>query len=743
MTVSSCINEQKDGGKRTRTNASQPSVYTKKFVEDELSDITATRAAGIDLSLEDARAVLMLWSRVIAHGQGKSRDLPYVAARFITLIVAAHVPVSAGEVLVPLIRRELSPKIPCGKTVLKRLQLESREISSLWDQTPTFPTSCLPLDLVLEFLPAGAWPAVATFIGCRQHELSPRIHEALRQRGKQAGAAPLRMDLTCLWLVMRTLITLNRELHGENEARAGRAASTLALPSGLHAWRVLPERPSSRELASKAKGGRGRLSTSAVPTGQIREALADRARKAEWGKRSPLEWPLNRNWRALKGFTVLCLLVTACPRADHLRLLDVDDFDPTHTFDDGSSGPGLRFRRSAMKNGGDSDDAYWKRLPSFVGDVLTAWITCSGRKIGQADAPLLISTCTREPGDPGTRYNDGSSLSKFVSGRPRQRPLVPLPEDEWRGYAPHRFRSTVTQTVERRFAAWKLDHPSHPLAAYDPRVIGELAIDHTIPDLGYRDYKDRRRLEEILGLAISLCWEECWGEGMQRLGLDPEAIVEARDATLLLEAELTMTAHQVAALEAEQAEILHRARTASSDHDRLRALVDLQTIGSGLQTRLRRELELKDRLIEVGARLEHARTTRVRLPEDLAGADYERKLAEALAEPSWDASAPGPSLTAPLADELAVADLADLFGVDPVTIRRWRAGKSTPPINPEAWIKVNAKDWRYPVSAIDDRALRRIPADDPRAALDAIRQKRAALGFGRSRQKLEAPVTAA
>ena len=95
-----------------------------------------------------------------------------------------------------------------------------------------------------------------------------------------------------------------------------------------------------------------------------------------------------------------------------------------------------------------------------------------------------------------------------------------------------------------------------------------------------------------------------------------------------------------------------------------------------------------------------------------------------------DVSAPEPSLAAPLADELLVADIAELFGVSEMTVRRWRAGKSNPPIDPEAWIKVNAKDWRYPVSAIDDRALARVPADDPGAALDRIRRKRAVLGFG-------------
>jgi hypothetical protein len=197
-----------------------PAAYNKSFVEQELPDLAAVRAAGIELSLEDARVVLMVWSRLIAHGQCKSRQLPYVSARFVRGIVSAHVPVGPGEELAPLVVVESIPRIPDGKTVLKRLQLESNEISALWDASPTFATSCLPLELVLEFLPAGVWLEVAAFIACPQEELSPRIHEALRQHGRSAGPAPLRMDLTCLWRVMRILIALNRSCR--LRTRAGR-----------------------------------------------------------------------------------------------------------------------------------------------------------------------------------------------------------------------------------------------------------------------------------------------------------------------------------------------------------------------------------------------------------------------------------------------------------------------------------------------------------------------------------------
>src|SRR5262249_28913625 len=117
-------------------------------------------------------------------------------------------------------------------------------------------------------------------------------------------------------------------------------------------------------------------------------------------------------------------------------------------------------------------------------------------------------------------------------------------------------------------------------------------------------------------------------------------------------------------------------------------------------------------------------------------------LAEALADPNQESPASELSRAAPMADQLTVGDIAELFGVSEMTARRWRAAKSNPPIDPAAWIKVNAKDWRFPVSARDARARARIPASDPQAALDSVRRKRAALGFGRSRQKLKGQLAA-
>ena len=218
---------------RTTTNILVNSHHNKSFAEDELPDLAALDAAGIELPLTEARLVLMLASRVIGHGHGKARSSLYVATSFIEMIVASRVPRPGGDSLEPLLDAPSATSIPDGKTALKRLGLDSSDISAAWAASSTFATSCLPLECVLAFLPAAAWPTVAAFVGCSADELSPRIDEALRRHGAVAGPARLRGDLTALRLLMRALADLRRELRAETESRSKRGAAVIDLPEGL------------------------------------------------------------------------------------------------------------------------------------------------------------------------------------------------------------------------------------------------------------------------------------------------------------------------------------------------------------------------------------------------------------------------------------------------------------------------------------------------------------------------------
>ena len=94
------------------------------------------------------------------------------------------------------------------------------------------------------------------------------------------------------------------------------------------------------------------------------------------------------------------------------------------------------------------------------------------------------------------------------------------------------------------------------------------------------------------------------------------------------------------------------------------------------------------------ARLEQARTTRVALPDHLDGAEYERKLAEALeqGEPVEPDGALSDSLVGRTARRRPRRTLRRDRDDRPALARRPVESAD----RPAAWIKVNAKDWRYP-----------------------------------------------
>jgi hypothetical protein len=718
------------------TETNMAATWSKSFVELELPDESVLHREGISLSLEMARLVALLWSRVFWHGDSRSRDSGYNGCFLLERVVTVRVPDGLGGNLPPLLAASgVRPQVPTGATALKQIGIESVAISQLRADSPTFATSCLPLPVLLAGLPAPAWAYVAALISCDpDRDLLPRVHEALREYGRSVGDARLGTCVQGLWLFLRHLCDLRRELAAEQTARTAEGREPLVMAGEVERWVVVPRRPTKPELAAYGQGGT-RQDRSAVPLSALSTALKRAVRDAGWGRWEPSEWSLNRSWLALKRLAVMCVLCTVCPRVTHLVLLDVDDFAPDHVFEDGSCGPGVRFRRSLMKGGGSRTDAYWKRVPDFVGAVLTAWIICSGRSIGQADAPLFITRKVTSPGEQGRRYSSNVTMRMFITGtaQPGSQRLIPWLAHA-RGYTPHRFRNMMTQLVERLFAAWKVENPGHHLASYSPHDVAEIAVDHKVSDLGYRDYKSRKRVEELLALAIELVWNEVWGDGLQPRGLDPEAIGKAHDAVVLIEAELQLLDQQLHELEAQDIAALKGSQTAAGEDAQLKALLASQTLNGEIRMKLRRQMKLKDDLIAVRAARERAMTVPVVLPADLDGADHERRLAEVLARVNGRER---PTLIAsePLADELTTSDIADLYQVNGVHVRRWRRGEHNPPLDHSQWLKYSEKDWRYPVAAIDGRARARIPAADPQAALETVRRNRAAVGYGKARAK--------
>jgi hypothetical protein len=562
-------------------------VSGKSFAEREFPNEASFRQSSIDLSYDHGLIVALLASRVIADGNSASRDTLYNALFLIQRVLSTQVTLGVDEELVGIMAEPATPLCPAGVAALRELDLESATISREWRGSPIFPTSCFSRGVLLEFLHPEGWRYLDAFIALGpSRELIHRVHSALSSHGEKVGEYRLRCLVQALWIVMRELVQLRSDLLGENEARAAAGKSLIMLPASLQQWtRVLPVLTND-QIELMAAGGE-QQERAAVPLESLRTAAKDLACAAGWGLYEAQQWPFNYAWRELKRLVVFCLLVTACPRISHLRLLNVDDFDPAHVFEDGSVGPAIRFLRKNMKKGQQSKLFYWKRLPDVVGSMLLAWIACSGRRIGQPDAPLIIATRTRRPGEPGRPYSCRISMSNFVV----HGALVPK-SDGGEGYCPHRFRNSMTQGVERLLPEWKLRNPGHHLVGYSAETVAELALDHAIRDLGYRDYRDRRRLEELLALAISVYWAEIWGEGIRRRGPDLEPLREALTLLRAIYSEQDSVEERIRELERDEAETLRAVRAADDDAGQLRALNALQHLGSELRHKLHRQIEL-------------------------------------------------------------------------------------------------------------------------------------------------------
>jgi hypothetical protein len=434
-------------------------------------------------------------------------------------------------------------------------------------------------------------------------------------------------------------------------------------------------------------------------------------------------------------------------------MLDVDDF-AWHRFADGEEAWGLRFRGEVMKMR-DAGDVYWKKLPFEAGGIIRAWIRCSGRELGQPGAPLLTSRRSPE-GEPGIRYAFGSMVN-FVSGawnngkgRPADgfpegiHPLIAFENSQWYGYQSHRYRSFVTQHVESLIHTWRNENPAHPLTGVEPKVFAELLVDHRTSDMGYRDFTYQPRYEQIVGLGIALIWESVWGDGAKRKGADLDRITGARGTLELLQAEARAVEHSVDeneqrkdVLKSEQAALMTKARKSTGERrENLRLDADLiqnriEGVNDEITRALRSEINLKTQLGHAQAEFDQAKLTQVVLADDLPEDVYQQQLAIALGETKDTTIA----WAAPMSDELAPGDIAELYDVDPQTVWRWRTGRgrlpNPPPFDPTDWVKHDQKDYRLPVAAINMAA---VPAADPEAAIAALRRKRATLGFAKQNQ---------
>jgi hypothetical protein len=718
---------------------------TVERAEDVIPDTATLVAHGISCDLEQARDLLVIISRIFARGDSKDRNYVYNGMSLIVPGVTAEIRTDDEHLLA--LAPPLEVKIPVGTTALKRIGLEAADVGELWGRRLASMRAAFPLGMMTTVLPPSAWPHLVQFLNGGPAEAQTRLGEAIRQRAREGmKVGGLKHRIQAAWIVMGCATEVRADVEASNERRRRAGRAELTLSPSLDPWTWIPVAPTKGELVNMG-ASTDKRDTSAVPVPAIREALKRLAREAEWGKWPPESWPPLRNWRALKRFVTLVLLVTASPRIDHLRLFDVDDF-AWHRFHDGIESWGLRFRGEAMKKR-DAGNVYWKRLPPEVGEIVHSWIVCSGRELGQSGAPLLTSHVPHTPGAPGKRYVNGS-LSPFISGNPPSRntgypfgsvPLIRFDDQQWKGYQSHRYRSFVIQHVESLVHAWKIENPSNVLSGVETKVFGEMLLDHATDDVGYRDFDFKPRYEQIVGLGIELIWNSVWGEGAARKGIDLDRMADALGNLNLLRAkagglqnDLDQREQRKYELRAQKNTLFERARRAKGEaREDLRFELDavqsgIDDLNDEIASMLRNQVASMREVEIAQAELRDAQHVHVALPDDFSEDAYQERLAVLLGD--------GPQqshfVPAPMSEELASSDVAELCDVHAQTIWRWRTGKARMPnprpFAPEDWVKHDEKDYRLPVSAINIRA---IPATDPEAALAAVRRKRAALGFNK------------
>lgn len=734
---------------------------SRRHVAQEVPDASTLAEHGIDLTVAQAQLVLALASRLIVHGTANHRVAPGRATRLIALGVALPLEDEDQVVLDPLLPRPPDAFIPNGETAEKKLTARvagftPSALNRAWDKgSAARVTSCLPLEIVLEYLPARCWRYLAAFVECGPYEAAERIAAAASEYGQQMNAKSLDAQLSPVTTFMKIVATLRADYESASDLRKKTGRPPLVVPPSLAQWTFAPAKLSVKEIKAKAVGGR-KLETSAVPAQLVKQRLHELARDAEWSKWWPEEWPFNKNWKALKDFALLALLACLAPRIEHLAYLDARDFVLDCTFRDGSRGAALLFR------GGDRglkgrDDAYEfaVRLPDALRDILVAWLRCNANEPSaqassgqtprsyEGTAPLIPVHKKRSRED---RQYCHDNLGERVRGRQAtanslgNKPLVPKTPGSFEGYQAHRFRSTHTQEIERLVKVWRAENPGAEHSGYHDVVFAELPLDHADRDLGYRDLRDAAgeptaRFEQIVALAVKLRWDDLWGDGPYlRRGLDPTAIREAHESVELLDAEIEMLSRQVARLRQQASLTLENGLKRPAVNDRLEGLLQAHALRNEVDAKVERREHLRNARAAALVARDEACETSVLLPEDLSAEGHARQLAEVLAMiEGREAAKVEPVSTLPLATELTVGDVATLFGVTTQHVGRWRNGQSNPPIDPTRWVEHSKKDFRYPASALDHEALHRVPAEDPRQRVNSILARRALLGYARQR----------
>jgi hypothetical protein len=697
----------------SKSNTSMP---PPRRAADELPDQAAVDAAGIALDVEMARLVACAIFRHAIRGRCKARMRLHNA--MMGMAFMAHEPLDRNGTHEPAPLPELRlGRWPQGSQVFKRLGITNADLET-YGVTARFygEDAVLPFEWALAFYPAEIWPMIAKLIEWGPERTRLRLELAVmtmartptkRQRRRRDAGKPL--SRSTIENYVDGVLSLTAAFV---ELRSIAAAGTVVPLAPFEAWTTTPSAIDVRELGAR--------NANQDNSGPSIEACSIRLKQLA----HEAERTINRDGYIKRRRVIfMATLPLFGPRDGALRVVNVDDYKPAHRYPDGSRGPVLVIHPGKNL---DPDQPHFLPVPTELAHRYEAWIQFTGRHIGQPNEPMFPSRKPK-PGQANT-YMTAHGFYTAIAGARQAADtgsyaLIPLDDDPYIGYRPHAYRHTAKQLIIKAATCLQRTDPGfyphvHP-DEFAKAVLGhELA---TTVSAVYRDLDPALLAKAVIDEA----WRILWDGGVLRRGPDPDRIRAAReqhDALVITCNALQSRIHNCSA-KAEQ--LINRA---DKTRDQTRKLTYQMEANSqqAMAARAERDLDrFQAQLASAKTELDDSQSGHVPIPNDRSAEEHALLVHAALhgTEPEPDGTANGP-----LADEITVSDVADLWATTEQTINRaYRNGQpASKPLmwlgGTTAWHVYHAKHKRLRTSAIHTAGL----SHEQQELLTTLRSRRAA-----------------
>jgi hypothetical protein len=383
----------------------------------ELPNQAAADAAGIELPLAVARVVACGLSRLICAGNAEQRKTHYNAILLLGFVCS--LPFERYGVSEPAVfpdgreRRAVE-----GHTAMRRASTDSGWLVDYWRSARNrADDACLPLEVLLAFVPAPAWSLVARLVEWGPERASAQVEDALpvlartpvardtrsRPAGSLLAAGTIKNRITCLWKLMASFVDLRASVYASPSPALERAF--------LEAWTAVPPRPDVYAAGAVSSG----KDNSGPPIDECARRLRELEREYEGA-------PAGSRWFRERRLVLLGIESLYGIRKSALAQVAAADFFPAMVLADGVRGPVLRIYPRKSRR---ADEAYLLPLPAELAEWIARWLEANGFQPGDPEAPLF-------PSSRGERVRltaNGLGVHRREAKRSRQRQPRPDPSD--------------------------------------------------------------------------------------------------------------------------------------------------------------------------------------------------------------------------------------------------------------------------------------------------------------------------